>query len=418
MASAQTINQNFTLGSANSDSQRVYYDKAKALPEKLSNWSKFRLTPKADQMQAELHSLVTDARQFISEHSTGTPRSRALNGLAQFDNLKVNCKKTERDATIYGLTRKNLKTFNQLLKNDRIPIEQRITAAENLFETLGVCNEGVSSKVQTETENLHLSLFGLTGKFKQTKIATLKEIVHELVQELAPSADHLKVWDEHYANDFNNALVDQMGEDLGIQKKQDAYLGGSFSNPAAKHASTVVEQFLSPELVINNLADELELLIEGSLGVKSGESIAWNSEKFETLSDNLRAGFYGELTLHDILDMDTESQDIAVKSREQMIEILVSLGKEKGVVPKDVIIKNLSSQKRPSVRELVQSLGLQKITHAHAHAGIKLLLPSWLNLNTEQTERKKKRSNQSAHGIQNPKAIELFKQTNSSIKAQ
>lgn len=412
MASAQGIVQNLSSQSTSVDSLHVQYDKSSALSESQSNWADFKLSSKADKMQQELQSLVSEARQFIGNHSEGKGRSRALEGLNLFEKTRVCCKKPQRDPTIFGLTRKNLKVFNQLLKNDKIPLDQRIRAAENLCEGLGVCSEGVSSKVQNETEDLHLKLFGLEGKFKQAKITTLRAIVRELVQEVAPSAQHLEVWEEHYVNDFNNALIDQLGDDLGIHRKEDAYLQGHFVNPATKQAGQLVQQFLTPENIVNQLTDEVEQLVSSSLGIQANELTQWDSEKFDTLSASLKANFAGELTLHDVIDLDLETNEISMKPRQEILDKLVKLGKEKGSIPENAEIKNTKQADRPSVTNLIKELGVQKISHRQCHSTIKISISMIFDFNNEKTEKKKKPSNLNSAPIQNAKALELHQATN------
>jgi len=162
-----------------------------------------------------LNQSINGLHEFIHKHAASGPQKRkALTNVQNFSTTKINCKPAALTPMMVNENRRNLHLIAQQLKNDAIPLEQRVGLALALTEGLNVCNEGATLNIQScasELINQQQGLAGIVVGLKNQLIdqQLLQLVKHVDARQLSPAM--AEAFEIHHVQALKNHVAGQWG---------------------------------------------------------------------------------------------------------------------------------------------------------------------------------------------------------------
>jgi len=153
---------------------------------------------------------------------------------------------------IYGDSKALMHTFEQLLSDDRTPMQARLDAIKNLSDKLTVCAGGLHSELTDVVVRLQSSSKGLEGALFQAKSRHIDALI---LAHVAENHRDLPGNEVHYVNAYFNHIA----TDFGLSRRDDPLesIGLKQSTEQQRTALGIkIKSELDPLRLIGNIAEE------------------------------------------------------------------------------------------------------------------------------------------------------------------
>ncbi len=323
------------------------------------NWFQIRSGPEVAAFKTELNQIVAVGRTFIKQNAaTGRSMESALNGLAAFENGKVNCSSSSRALTTFGLNRQNLARFVKLLGDESIPMDVRSGAAVELFGSLGTCPEGEGLRIEEQTAKLGNYGKGLSTRYKETKEQLIDQALTQLVSQEYSWQNNYNKLEIHHVN----ALKNMHSAEWGVNYREDRYSKGMVQDQCGDMAKTLINTTVTPNRVSTLLTDQIRDVCMGNLGVpdtfaEDGRpTFKYQKDKVDQLDAGLKAEFGESINLNDVLDFSDDYSEVTLKASVDIQRTVLAHMQKEGVVKADVPISKLMEEETPSVADALRNI--------------------------------------------------------------
>ncbi|HEX5487307.1 MAG TPA: hypothetical protein VFX23_15070 [Limnobacter sp.] len=328
-----------------------------AVPQEQGAWIKFQQSGAFEACRKDLLSTTAKARQFIeTQVTTGAHRQRALEGLRQFEDTKVNGACSRLRPLTFGLNRVNLKQVCKLLENHQIPLAKRTAVAAELFGSLGVCAEGEAIHIEDALVTLQASSQGLASKVLTAKNRLIEQHLISLVRSESNESEFDKSMEIHHVQGLKNRLA----EKWGLTAREDKNIDVHFQEGLAPLADALMAKTVNPTTISGNIADFLHQTLQQNLPPGHSQWHSYDKTLIEKIGNILRVEFGDQIGLHDVLEVTDDYLQFRLKSPQAIQQLVVT---EMGKL--DLPVEQ-SGQSEPinDIGALIKSLGHLKNTKA------------------------------------------------------
>lgn len=341
-------------------------------------WAEFKSNPALHTPHiAQLNSSVQGIHKFIAEHApAGAGRHEALGNLQHYANAKINCPTDNLSALTVNENRRNLHLFAQQLHNPAIPTDQKLAAVLDLTKGLGVCTEGETLNILDSTQQLCNRQQGLAGLLVNTK----NKLVEQHLQQLVKHEDALRLPNQ-LAGDLEihhvQALKNHVAGQWGLSVQEDRYATSAYQARAGKMASALLAQTITPAVLANHVAEQLEqaLISQTAPGLREGMPAALL--KTEPLRRAIQAEFGQSIDLEQCLEFNDDYSEVRLKPQQDLALHIVKAFQDIGLVPPHANPKHVLNQPTPKLEQAIEQVGELRGDVAHQRLLVNCINSFW-----------------------------------------
>ncbi|WP_370261968.1 hypothetical protein [Limnobacter sp.] len=369
------------------------------VPSNPAQWQAFaknqaNLRPYLDNLANSLGTIQT----FVQHHAIGGPaRQTALQNLAHFARQIDKGDPRTLTPLMLNENRKNLQLFADQLNNPKLSTEQKLGAALQMAQGLGVCKEGEALNILDATQTLSCAQSGFEGTLLQAKnklleqhlLAVVKHEAHLRGQSNSRLGEELEI---HRVQALKNHVADQWG----LPVIQDRYATLGFQNEVGPIAQAVLAQTLTPAALAGTLQTQIHELLNSLADGNLHEGMPAADLMTEPLRRALQATFGEAIGLEDCLLLSEDYSTIKLAPAQEVQNKLLQAMHKTGVLKAPAHAVHLSG-----------STSIEQAIHmAQQHRGPKEFTPTstgsallWVNLSTSLApqEKKKKEAHNALH---------------------
>ncbi|MCE2745282.1 MAG: hypothetical protein LW710_05175 [Burkholderiales bacterium] len=301
-----------------------------------------------------LNQSINGLHEFIHKHAASGPQKRkALTNVQNFSTTKINCKPAALTPMMVNENRRNLHLIAQQLKNDAIPLEQRVGLALALTEGLNVCNEGATLNIQScasELINQQQGLAGIVVGLKNQLIdqQLLQLVKHVDARQLSPAM--AEAFEIHHVQALKNHVAGQWG----LTAIEDRYATDQYQHQVGPMAQALLEKTITPATLANLVADRIANKLVEFTSSELNAGMPSEQLKTEPLRRQLQAEFGTRIDLQHCLQFSEDYLTVTIQSREAIAAHVIDSFKNIGLVPKDASASFILSEKTISTQQAIE----------------------------------------------------------------
>lgn len=313
-------------------------------------WEQLKSTPslRAPYL-SQINESINTIQRFIAQFAApGAERQNAIKNLNHFLQTRVNCSASNLTALTINENRRNLNLFAKQLGNPSLEPGKKLTAALDMCQGLGVCNEGETLHIQESTQHLCGLQTGFAGALVMAKNQLISQHLQQLVKyEDAPhlSTKQAKELEIHHVQALKNHVASQWG----LCVTEDRYATRGYQQQAGAMASELLRQTITPALLANTVAEQIaqsfNSLAEGDLSA----GMPAEQLKTEPLRRAIQAEFGSEVDLQDCLDFNDDYTMVSLKPLPEIALHVMKNCQHIGLVHADADPVHLLNKKTPTI---------------------------------------------------------------------
>ncbi len=230
--------------------------------------------------QSEYSDLLDRVVNFARQNANGVEPAlseRSIDDISgNFSKLKNHISNSDVDffgphkEMIYGPGKEMFHELDDLLQNEKIPLQKRLNAIKVMAPVMGLCSGGVLTALQEAVSSLKHSTAGIKSAAYRTKVQMMESLISEHVHETHRG---YQSGDEVH---FVNAYFNYIAQDMGVPPRLDEFariVERQIATSEFEMCREMVLAKLNPNVLTKAMADDYLDQVKGAQRVDVSQSI-------------------------------------------------------------------------------------------------------------------------------------------------